>query len=206
MVDYASERRLMVGNQTQSAFPLDGNWASLEKRVWGYMALAVTEGRAKQDVLLLGLGGGTLLHFIHQQAPSSHVTCVELDPAIVYVAGKYFGIDNLPWADVVIGDAGLIVAKPEMFLPKARFDAIVVDTFIGSSLPGFMAEASFFIHLKNLLPSGGRVVINRIMDKKRSDAQQDFLDKLGGYFVNLKVIEVPSFIREANLVFVGEKE
>src|SRR5437879_12866751 len=40
------------------------------------------------DVLLVGLGGGSMARFIHQRMPQTRVTVVEIDPGVVTETGR----------------------------------------------------------------------------------------------------------------------
>ena len=44
------------------------------------------------DVLMIGLGGGSLAKFIHRRLPTTRVTVVEIRPEIVSAARTYFSL------------------------------------------------------------------------------------------------------------------
>src|SRR5262245_12026275 len=49
--------------------------------------------RPKQEkVLIIGLGGGSMIHFLKHYDPNVKVDVVEIDPAVVKVADKFFGV------------------------------------------------------------------------------------------------------------------
>ena len=48
--------------------------------------------RTQQRVMIVGLGGGSMVHFLKHYAPKLQIDVVEIDPAIVRVADEYFGI------------------------------------------------------------------------------------------------------------------
>lgn len=58
-----------------------------------------------RDILMIGLGGGSIARFVHRRMESTRITTVELNPRVVTVARSYFA---LPEDDerlrVVIGD------------------------------------------------------------------------------------------------------
>src|SRR5215470_5683290 len=43
-----------------------------------------------RDVLMVGLGGGSMARFVHARMPGTRVAVVEINPGVVTVARKYF--------------------------------------------------------------------------------------------------------------------
>ena len=76
-----------------------------------------------KSILLLGLGGGTLVHLIRLFFPTAHMTCIELDKQHISIAKKWF---KLPKKNVTLieGDA-----YEYMQNTKETFDWIVDDVF-----------------------------------------------------------------------------
>lgn len=74
-------------------------------------------------ILLLGLGGGTLVHLIRQFFPLAHMTCIELDKQHIQIAKKWF---KLPKDNVTLieGDAYDFMGST-----GDTFDWIVDDVF-----------------------------------------------------------------------------
>jgi len=74
-------------------------------------------------ILLLGLGGGTLVHLIRQFFPLAHMTCIELDKQHIAISKKWF---KLPKKNVTLieGDA-----YEFMRTTTNSFDWIVDDVF-----------------------------------------------------------------------------
>ncbi|HVQ62500.1 MAG TPA: hypothetical protein VMS53_10480, partial [Burkholderiales bacterium] len=58
-----------------------------------------------RDVLMVGLGGGSMARFVHGRMPRTRVTVVEINPGVVTVARKYFGFpEEDERLEVVIGE------------------------------------------------------------------------------------------------------
>jgi spermidine synthase len=76
-----------------------------------------------KNILLLGLGGGTLVHLIRLFFPSAIITCVDIDEQHIKIAKRFF---NIPSKNVTIieGDAYLILSASIQ-----RYDWIVDDVF-----------------------------------------------------------------------------
>lgn len=76
-----------------------------------------------KHILLLGLGGGTLVHLIRFFFPCAHITCIDLDNEHIKIAKTFF---KIPTKNVTIihGDA-----YEEMKKIKQKFDWVIDDVF-----------------------------------------------------------------------------
>jgi hypothetical protein len=155
VVDYRRERRLIVGGEILSVYPLDDDWSRLRGEYW-WRALTVAPPPPGGTALLVGLGGGTQVHLLRRLASPSLITIVERDPVIIRVACRWFGLGGLGGLDFVCGDAGRIV--PWLLAAGRRFDFVMEDAAYAeppeSAIP--LARA-----LVPLVAPGGRLVINR---------------------------------------------
>jgi hypothetical protein len=79
-----------------------------------------------KDMLQIGLGIGSLPQVLGSQG--MRVDSVEIDPAVVRFAKRYFGFT--PTGDVVVEDARTYLRRSER-----RYDIIVHDTFTGGTTP-----------------------------------------------------------------------
>ncbi|KAE9411913.1 hypothetical protein Angca_006307, partial [Angiostrongylus cantonensis] len=55
-------------------------------------------------VLCVGLGGGYLNSYLHHHFPKMDITIVELDPMMLRIARKWFGLDEDHRQRVIIDD------------------------------------------------------------------------------------------------------
>jgi SAM-dependent methyltransferase len=113
---------------------VDGTFASLYRAdtprtgsVWDALAapvLALPPARRRR-VLILGLGGGSAARLVRALAPRARIVGVEIDPQVVALARRWFGLGELG-IEVVRADA-------ERFLLRCRerFDAVLEDVFVG---------------------------------------------------------------------------
>ena len=92
VVDYRNERRLVVGGDILSVYPLDGDWSRVDGEYW---SRALTRVPPRPAVLLIGLGGGTQVHLLRRLARPRLITVIERDPVIVRVACEWFGLGAL---------------------------------------------------------------------------------------------------------------
>jgi hypothetical protein len=81
----------------------------------------------------------------------------ELNPAVVDLAGRYFSFlrDGKAKADVLIGDARLMMERQLTEGAPQNFDIIVMNAFRGGSPPmHLMTREAFEIYLAHLAPQG----------------------------------------------------
>jgi spermidine synthase len=119
-----------------------------------------------RDVLMVGLGGGSMARFIHQRMPQTRVTVAEINPEVVAVAHEFFHFpENDERLEVVIGDgADVVPARP------AGADVLVVDGFEDGETPEALCTRSFYDSAFASLREGGVMVVNFMADARKMDA------------------------------------
>lgn len=133
------------------------SYGSLHK-VLRYGLMFVAPAQA-QHILLLGLGGGSAVQILRQQLQyAGHITALDLDPAVIEIAGTEFGIRADEHLAIHCADAFAWVRTG----PDAAFDLIIVDLFIDLNLPEGLQTAAFWQHVRRLLAPGGYVLFNAL--------------------------------------------
>ena len=107
-------------------------------------------------VLALGLGGGTLIKLTQQYYPEATMDVVELEPAVVKMARKYFRFTPSARTTVHVMDAYDFVLRKA----KQKYDLIYMDCFGEDFIPPRLRSLRFIEGLRALLNPGGRVVTN----------------------------------------------
>jgi spermidine synthase len=139
-----------------------------------------------KDVLILGLGGGTVAKLIHKNWPETKITGVDIDPVIVELGKKYLDLDDN--IDIKIQDA----YKP---IP-GKFDLVIVDLYQGDEFPKKFEDEKFLKSLtKNKL-----VIFNRLYYKEKKIRALEFDKELQKVFG-----KVEYFYPISNVMFVCSK-
>jgi spermidine synthase len=81
-----------------------------------------------QQVLIAGLGGGAMVHFLARYDPQLRIDAVEIDPAVVKAAADYFAVRSGGRINVATADAVKYLEET-----KTRYDAIYMDAFLKPS-------------------------------------------------------------------------
>ena len=119
--------------------------------VWDAMAPRSQPASA----LILGLGGGAIAQLMTRRWGPLPIVGVELDPAVVWLARREFGLDDLAHLSIVTADAFAWVAACDQ-----RFDAICVDLYTAGKMAHGVLGVTFLRDLRRLLTPRGEVAFN----------------------------------------------
>jgi spermidine synthase len=115
------------------------------------------------DVLCIGMGVGIVpMDFARDGAK---VDLVEINPAVVPVAEKFFNFDRSK-VNLRIGDGRYFVNRS-----TKQYDAVILDAFLGDSCPSHLMTRETFAAMRRILKPEGVLVINTFADP---DLQVDF--------------------------------
>lgn len=132
-----------------------------DKLVFNYTKLLFSALLVKENpknILIIGLGGGTMSNTLHQLFPESTIDNVEIDPAVIKVAQQYFGfIENDKIA--TYSQDGRIFIKRAL-LKKQSYDWIILDAFNGDYIPEHLLTKEFLTETKMLLSDDGVLTAN----------------------------------------------
>jgi spermidine synthase len=119
---------------------------------------AMLPRRRPASALILGLGGGAIATLMTRRWGPLPIVGVELDSAVVWLARREFGLDDLPHLSIVTADAFAWVAQAAD--SEQRFDAICVDLYTAGKLAHGVLGAAFLRDLRRLLTPHGEVAFN----------------------------------------------
>jgi spermidine synthase len=139
-------------------------------------------------VAILGLAGGTTARQLTAAYGTSvDITGVEIDPAIVDVAHRYFHLDE-PNVHPVVQDARYWLATQ-----RGRYDLIAMDAYRQPYIPFHLTTREFFQLAADHLAPGGSVVVNAgrtATDYRLVDA---LASTMASVYPSVFLVDVPSF-------------
>lgn len=149
-------RTLHLGSQAiQSKMRVSRPW-DLELAYTRAMMGVLMFVPAPEDVLMIGLGGGSHAKFIRKHLPQARVTAVEVDPRVIAAARAHF---ELPPDDetlsVVEADGAVYVRQH-----AASADVILLDGFDADNQVEALATQPFYVACRRALKPGGVLVVN----------------------------------------------
>lgn len=125
---------------------------SVSMFTWLLYGLAKAYTPALNDVLCIGLGVGIVPRQFAQDGV--RVDVVEINPAVVPVACRYFDLDPRRM-NIIIADGRYVLNRT-----TNRYDAVVLDAFLGDSSPSHLMTREAFEAIRRVLRPHGTVVIN----------------------------------------------
>ena len=120
-----------------------------------FMTASLMYAKDVHSVLEIGFGGGRTSWYLHRYLPNVQVTSVELDPTVVELARKYFGIKEEPNFQLVNRDGRLFLQES-----KEHYDLILIDAYRGPFVPFHLLTKEFYQIVKEHLADGGVVAQN----------------------------------------------
>jgi spermidine synthase len=147
-------------------------------------------------VLILGLGGGAMVHFLKHHQPDVKVNAVDIDPVVVRLADERFGVRSEGNVRITTGDAFVYVRQTD-----ERYDVIYLDAYLKPSadtdatgVPLRLKTLDFYKQLREKLADDGLAVFNLNVH----DRLDDDLATIGEAFPQVYVFRV-----WGNVVAVG---
>lgn len=149
------------------------------------------------SLLLLGLGGGSMVKFIHHHYPSCHVDVVEYNKEVKNIAYKYFELPKNKNIQIHLDDAGNFIRSAK----AKEYDLIMVDAYSGDGMSKSVQGIDFFNTCFTHLRPGGFFCINLWV--KHNKILQNVRQALNSCFSN-QVLSLP-VEDKANLIIFAIK-
>tara|TARA_B100000029_G_scaffold465949_1_gene501002 strand:- start:635 stop:1552 length:918 start_codon:yes stop_codon:yes gene_type:complete len=155
-------------------------------------------------VLMIGLGGGSTQKAYRLYYPDIHVDVAEIDPMVVQVAARFFGVREGPGLKMNVGDGRRFLKQN-----KEKYDIILLDAYTstrkGSNIPYHLATKEFFQLTSDNLTADGVLAYNVIGTYGGWRA-----DNVGSLYKTIKsafphVYHFPA-TESKNIVYVAPKE
>jgi spermidine synthase len=143
------------GDAIQSAMRVDDP-ATLDLEYTRCMMAFLLFQPHPRDVLMIGLGGGSLAKFVRRRLPRARATVVEIDPQVVRIARGYFHLPpDGPRLQVRVGDGAVHLQQH-----PACADVILLDGFEGGRQAPQLTSQTFYDDAFRALRRHGLLVVN----------------------------------------------
>lgn len=139
---------------------------------------------APRKILVIGLGGGNLPSAIQLVLPNTELEIVEIDPAVVRVAKKYFNFQLTSRVHITEEDGRVFVKRA--IKKGKKYDMILLDAFDGNYIPKHMLTRQFLAEVKMILVPDGVVAANTFATSPIYDNESVTYKSVFGDFYNLK--------------------
>ena len=136
------------------------------------------------DVLIIGLGGGSLPRALSTLLPQAQIDLVEIDPAVVRVAGDYFSFHANERLHVYTEDGRAFVRRTAR--GTRRYDLIMLDAYDHQYIPEHMLTEEFLLEVRTLLRPGAVLAANTFSNSHLYDNESVTYARVFGEFFNLR--------------------
>lgn len=177
VVEQLGKYRLHVGEMLQSGGILEGVWKK---------ALSSVK-HPRSNILILGLGGGTVARLAAVKWPGVKIIGVEIDPIIIKLGKKFFGLNEIPGLEIVIDDADDWVKQA--MKERTRFDLIIVDVYLKDEIPQECKTPAFLNRIKRLLSKNGVAIFNQLLVKKKKKEAEKATEDLKKLFPQVELVK-----------------
>jgi len=149
-------RHLRFDATNQSAIDLTDGFRSTIAYP-NYMDLALAAKPDAKRVLVLGLGGGAITKRWWRDYPGMTIDSVEIDPAVIDVSRRFFGLPEDPKLRVFNADARRFVQSS-----VDTYDIVIVDCYFAEALPSHLSTQEFLGEVKSRMAPDGVLAYNII--------------------------------------------
>jgi spermidine synthase len=150
------------------------------KMMLGALYLQPEPGR----ILIIGLGGGILTSTLARILPKAKIDTVEIDPAVVRVARKYFNFRITPAATVSEEDGRVFVKRA--IKKGMKYDLIMLDAFDHEYIPEHLLTQEFLREVKAVMAPEGVLAANTWSSSRLYDHESTTYESVFGRFFNLR--------------------
>lgn len=120
---------------------------------------------APAKVLMIGLGGGSMLKYLHRHVPSADLTTVEINQGVIDLRQDFHIPPDSERLRIVCDDGAAFLRQT-----RERYDLILVDGFDGQGIPEALCSKGFYQHARAALTPSGLLVTN--VQAETSQARQ----------------------------------
>ena len=111
-----------------------------------FMMLGLLFCPKPKSVLHLGLGGGSIVRWMHREFPELHQTIIEINSGVIEAAYRFFGLPHDKRLSVICADATELV--PTL---TEKYDLIIQDAFGDYGTPEELTRIDFLHKLRACL-------------------------------------------------------
>ena len=173
-----------------------------------YLALSYTRAMCSalllsdtpQQILLLGLGGGSLAKFLLHHYPDATIDAVELRPQVCEVARRFFSLTETPNLHLHFGDAAYYIRTRPTAQPP--YDLLFIDAFGGDGMTESVCHSDFFTACNTHLSDRGILVMN-LWGKEHHPVDKVIRQLEGAH--GYPVLRLPVEGRENVIVLAGKQ-
>jgi spermidine synthase len=119
------------------------------------MTIATIYPETPKQILMLGLGGGSLPTYLARFMPEATITTMEIDPGVITAAKNYFGLRENERMRYYAADGRVYLHRN-----RELYDLILLDAYRGGYVPFHLLTREFYQLVRQRLAPGGAAAFN----------------------------------------------
>ncbi len=160
VVDLGDMRSLHFGSYPRQSSMSLATPHTLELTYTQSMMACLLLNPEPERVLVVGLGGGSLVKFLLHHFPNCHIDVIEYREDVVKVAHGYFGVPtDEPRLNIEVGD-GYLYVQERFYQADATYDLLLVDAYDHTGMAASVGVQAFFDACAGILTSEGVMSVN----------------------------------------------
>lgn len=182
------------------------NLNNITKHVTEYTGMMFAPILYKHDmkrVLMIGLGAADIARGIETCYPNVQMDIVELDPAMVEIAQKYFFWKPSKNVNVYTMD-GRSFLNLHVVKKKQPYDWVILDAFDNDFVPFHMTTVEFYSLLRYVMSPDGILAINTRIDHQLYSYQARTVQAAFGDGKNPGTVDAYMGHRSGNMILVAQ--
>ncbi|MDP4030745.1 MAG: fused MFS/spermidine synthase [Patescibacteria group bacterium] len=173
--------RLVIGNMIQSGGAV--------RKIWHKAINHLKTNKVKiTKALIIGLGCGDAAFEIQKHYRQAKIVGVEIDPHVIDMARCYFDLATVKNLSISIADGAKYVAKIAKRKPAQKFSLILIDAYLGNTMPKSFRSKTFFKQLTGLLTPDGVVIYNHLFYDQYKQEAAKFIKELETQFDKVTLV------------------
>lgn len=149
---------------------------SYTRTMMGFLALKPEPA----EIVMIGLGGGSLAKFCHRHLPRTRTVVVEINPHVMALRETFHVPRDGKRFKVLLGDGAEFVRRPD-----THCDVLLVDGFDYDGQPAQLSSQRFYDDCHGALQPDGLLVVNLHSDHARFDI---FVDRMRRNFEEVLLV------------------
>ena len=141
------------------------------------MSVLLFQPLEQDDILLLGLGGGSIATYLFTHFPQCHIEAVEYRAAVAQIAYDYFALPRDERLNVVIDDAAHYT-RERCAMQREFYRLIMLDLFDAQGISPTLFNETFLAQCHAMLKKDGILVVNLWHNKAQFEQVFAWLGRL----------------------------
>ncbi len=140
-----------------------------------------------KNILIIGLGGGTLPMAFHRLFDQATIHTIEIDGAVIKVAKKYFDFIENEKIKVFSQDGRVFTKRAKS--KNLKYDLIILDAFNGDYIPEHLMSREYLQENQSILSTKGVLASNTFSTSALYDHESATYASVFTYLVSFKRAE-----------------